>query len=172
MKSLFITAGILPETALGSIGGPDRDGPGLHPGLAAYRKDVRSNRTALSPAVRQTRIIRFRLLRARRLDYWPVTLKTILDVSYRNEAGRPPPNPFVAAAPQGRLSSSLVREGSPAIPISMLQPTGVVSIRPTQHLEIRREGGEQSAGENQMGLKIGIMGVGALGGYAGAHMAQ
>jgi len=30
-------------------------------------------------------------------------------VSYRNEAGRPPPDPFVAAAPQGRLSSSLVR---------------------------------------------------------------
>jgi 2-dehydropantoate 2-reductase len=48
----------------------------------------------------------------------------------------------------------------------------LLSIIPSKHLEMLQTLGGQSARRKPMGLKIAIMGVGALGGYVGAHMAQ
>src|SRR6266851_7120959 len=58
--------------------------------IARVRLHIRIQATAPIPLLRD----RDRSVRggAAGTLLWPVTLKTILDVSYRNEAGRPPPN--------------------------------------------------------------------------------
>jgi hypothetical protein len=41
--------------------------------------------------------------------WWPVNVENDIGVPYCKEPREPPPYPFVPSAPQGRLSSSLVR---------------------------------------------------------------